>query len=108
MRKKRISIIIACAVTLLGALPIFAKVGDIVSISVSSSTSVSVSETVEMEMGDANGDGMIDTDDALLVLKHAVGLDSTGLIPELSDVNNDDLIDTDDALDILRYAVGIR
>lgn len=109
MKKKRISIIVACAVTLLGALPIFAKVGDIVSIpvSVSSSTSTSVSQTIDMQMGDVNGDGEVDSDDAVLVLRYFAGLDTEEMIHELADVNGDGEIDSDDSVAILRYFAGL-
>ena len=110
MKKKRISIIVACAVTLLGALPIFARVGDIVSIStsISTSTSTSVSETIKMQMGDVNGDGEIDSDDAVLILRDFAGLDADGMIYELADVNSDSDIDSDDAVAILRYFAGLE
>lgn len=62
----------------------------------------------EVTMGDVNGDGLIDTDDALEVLKYALGMDVVhGFIEEAAYVTDDDVIDTDDALEILKYALGM-
>lgn len=60
--------------------------------------------------GDLNSDGMINAADALLVLKHAAGVERlTGEILLMSaDVNGDDIIDATDALDILKKAVGLK
>ena len=58
-------------------------------------------------LGDVNGDGEIDSLDALDILQHAVGktpLTGTKLLA--ADVNGDKEIDSLDALAILQYAVG--
>lgn len=58
--------------------------------------------------GDVNGDGEINMVDALLVMRHAMGLDEIGEgnIP-YADVNNDGVIDMADALIIARFAMGL-
>ena len=58
--------------------------------------------------GDINDGGSINTGDAILALRKAVGLDMFD-IPELcrGDVNCDGLNNTGDAILILRYAVGL-
>ena len=57
--------------------------------------------------GDANGDGVIDMTDALLVMRYALGLmnDLPGL--DYVDMNGDGLVNMTDALLILRAALGI-
>ncbi|MDR2533020.1 MAG: dockerin type I repeat-containing protein [Oscillospiraceae bacterium] len=63
--------------------------------------------------GDVNGDGVIDSLDALEILKYEVGLPSVLLTIgwELNmaraDVNGDGVIDSLDALEILKYEVGL-
>ena len=58
-------------------------------------------------MGDANGDGIVDSTDALLVLRYAMGI--TGAAPNVhnSDVNGDGAVDSTDALIILRMAMEL-
>lgn len=58
--------------------------------------------------GDANGDGAVDTEDALLVLRAALGIggDPEALL-EGCDMDENGAIDTTDALLILRLALGI-
>lgn len=57
--------------------------------------------------GDVNGNGSVNSTDALSVLKHAVGL---ATLPEdavfWADVNADGKVNSTDALEILQYAVG--
>ena len=59
--------------------------------------------------GDANGDGVVDTEDALIILRAAMGIegDAEALL-ENCDVNEDGVIDTVDALLVLRMAMGIE
>ena len=62
-----------------------------------------------VKSGDVNGDGVINTEDALMVLQSVVGiteLDENAA--KAADVNSDEKIDTQDALGILQYVVGIR
>ena len=59
-------------------------------------------------LGDVDGNGVIDTTDALLALRHALGI--INLSPaerQRADVDGNGVIDTTDALLILRYALGI-
>lgn len=59
-------------------------------------------------IGDADGNGGIDSNDALLVMQHAIGVISDDeIILEASDVNEDEIIDTNDSLLILKYSIGI-
>lgn len=58
--------------------------------------------------GDVNGDGVINVTDAIIVLRHVVGLQS--IPPEqlpAADVNDDGDINVVDAISILRYIVGL-
>ena len=58
--------------------------------------------------GDINADGRVNTEDALMALKAAVGiikLDADQTVA--ADVNADGRVNTEDALLILKYAVGI-
>lgn len=57
--------------------------------------------------GDANGDGTVDTADALLLMRHLIGTDTVeDENLELCDVNGDGSIDLVDALLIMRKAMG--
>ena len=59
--------------------------------------------------GDIDGDGAVDSSDALLVMRASVGL--AELTPEqkaMADVNGDGFIDTTDALFILQTAAGLH
>ena len=61
-----------------------------------------------LEQGDANGDGNVDSQDALIVLRFSLGL--VDLDPDTAancDMNGDGSTDTQDALIILRAALGI-
>lgn len=59
-------------------------------------------------MGDANGDGIVDTIDAALIMRHSVGLST---LPEsalpVCDYNNDGVINLDDGLLVLRKAMDL-
>ncbi|MBR6109291.1 MAG: leucine-rich repeat protein [Clostridia bacterium] len=63
---------------------------------------------IEAEPGDADGSGAIDTTDALLVLRCALGIsgDPEEMIA-ICDMDGNGVIDTTDALLILRMALGI-
>ncbi|MDR2531819.1 MAG: dockerin type I repeat-containing protein [Oscillospiraceae bacterium] len=64
-------------------------------------------------LGDVNGDGEIDEEDALEILKFLVGLESA--LDEMTedealavaDINGDGEIDEEDALEILKFLVGL-
>ncbi|MBO6061360.1 MAG: S8 family serine peptidase, partial [Clostridia bacterium] len=58
--------------------------------------------------GDVNNDGVVDSLDALLVLRYALGLiDETQLDLSRADVTGDGVVDSSDALMILRMATGL-
>lgn len=57
--------------------------------------------------GDANGDGEVDSTDALIVLRYALGIASLPCAEYISDVNCDGAVDSADALIILRTALGV-
>jgi hypothetical protein len=61
--------------------------------------------------GDVNNDGVIDSGDAILILRYSVGLTALTDIQKAagnvtSKASNDD-IDSGDAIRILRYSVGL-
>ena len=61
----------------------------------------------EYTYGDANSDGVVDSGDALLILRFAVGL--TELAPvqlTAADVDKNGSPDSSDALEVLRYSLG--
>lgn len=59
-------------------------------------------------LGDVNGDGEINSYDALNVLRYSVGIESPGFILANADVNRDSKINSADALFILRVSVGLE
>lgn len=70
-------------------------------------TVVREGEEQDFVLGDVNGDGLIDTVDALMILQYAAGngtLDKTSLLA--ADVNKDGVADVVDALQILQYTAG--
>lgn len=60
-----------------------------------------------VKLGDVDGDGKIDSKDALAVLKASVGIQQSVFIEEAADVNKDTKIDSKDALMILKHSVGL-
>jgi hypothetical protein len=68
-----------------------------------------VTTTVEPGiLGDVNGDGFVNSTDALIVLSCDVGLNTSQFCPmNCGDVNSDGLVNSTDALIILSYDVGI-
>ena len=63
--------------------------------------------TVKM-LGDANGDGVVDSYDATLIARYDVGLiDANGLNLAVCDVNEDGVVDSYDATLVARYDVGL-
>ncbi len=66
------------------------------------------SGTVFTADGDVNCDGVVDEQDALLVLRYSMELiGEEGLEIARGDVNNDGVVDAADALIILRWALGL-
>ena len=58
--------------------------------------------------GDINGDGSVDSSDALLALRLAMGtVSSEGLCIEAGDLDGDGSVTSEEALLILRYAMGL-
>jgi len=57
-------------------------------------------------LGDLDGDNAITTDDAVIILRFAVG-DIDYVDPEVGDINRDGAVDADDAVLILMYAIGL-
>ena len=57
-------------------------------------------------MGDANCDGKVNSDDAVFVLKYAVGYEVDNFNVQFADINCDGKINSDDAVGILKYAVS--
>lgn len=69
---------------------------------------VTVQESTGL-LGDVNGDGKINSTDAVWVLQHAVGLRTlTDAQKSLADVNKDGNINSTDAVWILQRSVGLR
>lgn len=68
------------------------------------SAEITVTVTPSAELGDVNGDGYIDSADAMLCLRSAVGLKKlTEEQKSAADVNKDGFVDAGDAIKILRY-----
>lgn len=68
------------------------------------SAEITVTVTPNAELGDVNGDGYIDSADAMLCLRYSVGLEELSEEQEkAADVNHDRFIDAGDAIKILRY-----
>lgn len=68
------------------------------------SAEITVTVTPNAELGDVNGDGYIDSADAMLCLRYSVGLAKlTEEQKKAADVNHDSFVDAGDAIKILRY-----
>ncbi|MBQ8662802.1 MAG: dockerin type I repeat-containing protein [Eubacterium sp.] len=62
-------------------------------------------EDVPLVYGDANGDGTVNSTDAMLILQYSSSvIDDTQLILSVSDVNGDDAVNSTDAMLVLQYA----
>ncbi len=60
----------------------------------------------EYNLGDANCDGKINSDDAVLILKYVVGYTDDNFNINYADINNDGKVNSDDAVEILKYVVS--
>ena len=58
-------------------------------------------------LGDVNNDGSVNVQDAMLVMRHAMGIGSN-LDLSLADVNGDGTVNAADAAYIMRMAMGIQ
>ncbi len=59
-------------------------------------------------LGDVNGDGLVDTTDAKLIMQYDLGLiDASALNLSVADVNGDGLVDTTDAKLIMQLDLGL-
>ena len=67
---------------------------------------VTFAETV-FTTGDVNGDGVVNSDDAVCILRYLAGYDATGVRIENGDVNHDGVVNSDDAVRILRNLAGL-
>lgn len=68
------------------------------------SAEITVTVTPNAELGDVNGDGYIDSADAMLCLRYSVGLkELTKEQKRAANVNHDSFVDAGDAIKILRY-----
>ena len=63
-------------------------------------------DTSDILLGDANGDGVVNANDALAVLRYTLNL-AVVIDTDAADVNGDGLVNANDALMILRYALGL-
>lgn len=60
-------------------------------------------------LGDVNRDGKVDVNDARLILRYAVGLETANEnLKAIADINSDGKITVDDAREVLRQATGIK
>ena len=58
--------------------------------------------------GDLDGDGLITANDALIVLRASIGLETlTAEQTRLADIDSDAAVTSSDALEVLRYSVGL-
>ncbi|MDI6794738.1 MAG: dockerin type I domain-containing protein [bacterium] len=61
-----------------------------------------------IDLGDANGDGAVNIDDALLIARYLVGIEPVIPQPNYADVNGNDRIDIVDAMIIAQFHYGLR
>lgn len=64
--------------------------------------------SVAASLGDVNGDGKLNSTDALCILQYSVGKSVKGFIKENADLNSDGKINSADALKALRISVGLE
>ena len=67
---------------------------------------IAYTPAVPVTYGDANGDGKIDSRDAVLIKKYIAGFTGFTIDLEASDVNADGKVDTRDAVKILKKIAG--
>ncbi len=65
-------------------------------------------EAVEPIAGDVNGDGNVNANDALMLMRYALGLvELTPAQLAVADINGDDRVDANDALMLMRKSLGL-
>ena len=69
-------------------------------------TETNIKTVSEITYGDANGDGKIDSRDAVVIKKYVAGFTGFTIDLEASDVNADGKVDTRDAVKILKKIAG--
>ncbi len=111
--KKFLTLLLALTIILsiFSAFSLSVSAGDIIFASVSSDStdysSVNDDLTKASYLGDANHDGIVNSTDALLMLKHSVGSGSIGAkYMNDADMNGDAIINSTDALIALKTSVG--
>lgn len=57
-------------------------------------------------IGDANNDGVVDTEDVSLAINYVLGKEANGFNPDLADTNGDGIVDIDDITAIINIALG--
>ena len=73
-----------------------------------SNIDITVTYTADVILGDVNGDGFINANDALLILRYSLGLiDLNNQLEAAGDVNGDGFINANDALYVLRMSLGL-
>lgn len=60
----------------------------------------------KFDAGDANCDGKVNSDDAVLILKYVVGFTLDNFDVDYADMNGDGKVNSDDAVEILKYVVS--
>jgi len=101
-KKKLISIVLVLAM-LISSLAMMMPVAAAESASIESDTDNTAPKTVTV-LGDMNGDGEVNTDDAIYLLRHAL-MPGNYPISQSGDVNGDKEVNTDDAIYLLRHAL---
>ncbi len=66
-----------------------------------------VQDATTVKRGDANGDGRINSEDALEILKYDVKLKLDKFIEAAADANKDGKVNSEDALEVLKYDVKL-
>ena len=67
---------------------------------------VSTETTLTVVYGDANGDGVVDSKDAVLYKKYMAGCTGLEINLDACDVNGDDTVDSKDIVKVLQYMAG--
>ena len=66
-----------------------------------------VGEGLSILLGDVDGNGVVNANDALLILRYSLGLISSLPYPEAADVDGNGAINANDALLVLRFSLGL-